>query len=130
MLGTIDDPTSGSIEMFGHSVNKDSSDSFLADLRLNKIGFVFQTFNLLATMSAFENVELPMIMRGKLSKNESKARALELLDCQTQPDDIQWLTGFYHHIFIDQLIIALPFFLCISFKWLAFKIVTVIFRPN
>lgn len=43
-----------------------------------------QTFNLLATMSAFENVELPMVIRGKLSRNECKARALELLDSQSE----------------------------------------------
>lgn len=86
LLGTIDDPTSGSIEMFGHVIDQSSKDAFLTDLRLNKIGFVFQTNNLLATMSAFENVELPMIMKGKLSQSESRARALELLDRQELED--------------------------------------------
>jgi len=51
----------------------------LANLRLQKIGFVFQTFNLLATMSAFENVELPMTILGKLNNKQRKERALELL---------------------------------------------------
>jgi ABC-type lipoprotein export system ATPase subunit len=43
------------------------------------LGFVFQTFNLLATMSAYENVELPMIILGKLSKKERHERTVQLL---------------------------------------------------
>jgi len=80
ILGTIDTPTGGEVHMFGKRVEKDSTDRFLADLRLKKIGFVFQTFNLIATMSAFENVELPMTVLGKLSNKAIRARALELLD--------------------------------------------------
>ena len=45
------------------------------------LGFVFQTFNLLATMSAFENVELPMMLLGKLNATERKEKALMLLTC-------------------------------------------------
>jgi putative ABC transport system ATP-binding protein len=48
------------LEILGDKVTSKSTDNYLADLRLKKIGFVFQTFNLIATMSAFENVELPM----------------------------------------------------------------------
>jgi putative ABC transport system ATP-binding protein len=89
MLGTIDSPSSGKIgfipynrfilELLGEVIDEHSKDSFLADLRLRKIGFVFQTFNLLATLSAFENVELPMTILGKLSAKERKDRALMLL---------------------------------------------------
>lgn len=79
-VGTIDDPSEGKVNLFGETVDKQSSDAFKADLRLRRIGFVFQTFNLLATLSAFENVELPMIVLGKLSRAESKRRAKALLD--------------------------------------------------
>jgi putative ABC transport system ATP-binding protein len=82
LLGTIDKPTDGAIELFGVKIDNNSTDSFLSNLRLAKIGFVFQTFNLLATMSAFENVELPMIILGKMSRKASKARAKELLTCK------------------------------------------------
>ncbi len=79
LLGSLDFPSSGSIEILGEKVSTSSPDAYLADLRLRKIGFVFQTFNLLATMSAFENVELPMTIRGKLNAKERRARAVELL---------------------------------------------------
>eukprot|EP00457_Paulinella_chromatophora_P008041 gb/GEZN01008068.1/.p1 GENE.gb/GEZN01008068.1/~~gb/GEZN01008068.1/.p1 ORF type:complete len:330 (+),score=49.27 gb/GEZN01008068.1/:25-1014(+) len=80
ILGSIDDPTSGTIDLFGSRVDSKSSDAYLASLRLRKIGFVFQTFNLLATMSAFENVLLPMTILGQLSKKEARARAIQLLN--------------------------------------------------
>jgi putative ABC transport system ATP-binding protein len=80
ILGTIDEPSAGLVEIFGEKVDSKSKDSYLADLRLRKIGFVFQTFNLLATMSAYENVELPMTILGKWKKSECKKRALALLD--------------------------------------------------
>ena len=80
-FGTIDKVTGGTLRMFGRVVDASSTDDYLAHLRLEKIGFVFQTFNLLATMSAFENVELPMTILGKLSVKERKRRAKELLKC-------------------------------------------------
>lgn len=79
MLGTIDQPTTGHIEMLGQQISSASDDEFLSNMRLEKIGFVFQTFNLLSTLSAFENVELPMIILGKFDKEAIKARTKELL---------------------------------------------------
>lgn len=79
IIGTIDKPSAGNLEILGKPVDSNSKDSYLADLRLRKIGFVFQTFNLLATMSAFENVELPMTFLGKLSSKARRKRAKELL---------------------------------------------------
>eukprot|EP01098_Paradermamoeba_levis_P003722 TRINITY_DN1660_c0_g2_i1.p1 TRINITY_DN1660_c0_g2~~TRINITY_DN1660_c0_g2_i1.p1 ORF type:complete len:254 (+),score=58.59 TRINITY_DN1660_c0_g2_i1:236-997(+) len=79
ILGTLDKPTSGVLEILGTPINDKSKDAYLASLRLSKIGFVFQTFNLIATMSAYENVELPMTILGKLNPKERKKRAKELL---------------------------------------------------
>eukprot|EP01084_Bolivina_argentea_P115638 205611_1 len=91
MLGTLDYPTSGTIEILSSKVNKDSSDRYLANLRLRKIGFVFQTFNLISTMSAYENVELPMIIHGTLSKKECKNRAISLLELVGLGDRLEHL---------------------------------------
>lgn len=79
ILGTIDACTSGSIELLGEIVNAKSDANHLADLRLKSIGFVFQTFNLIATTTAAENVELPMTLLGKLSNAEIRLRARQLL---------------------------------------------------
>jgi putative ABC transport system ATP-binding protein len=53
----------------GDTIDNKSSDEYLSELRLKKIGFVFQTFNLIATMTAYENVELPMKILGKFFLN-------------------------------------------------------------
>lgn len=79
IIGTIDRPSGGTLRILGEQVNEKSTDNYLADLRLRRIGFVFQTFNLIATMSAFENVELPMTLLGKYSQKERRHRAKELL---------------------------------------------------
>lgn len=79
LIGTIDSSTSGELLIMGQKIDKDSSDDFLSQLRLKHIGFVFQTFNLLATMSALENVELPMILLGKHDDKERKKKAVALL---------------------------------------------------
>ncbi|KAJ3020483.1 ABC transporter H member 2 [Thoreauomyces humboldtii] len=91
ILGTIDDATSGSVEILGETITSSLPDAHLSSLRLRRIGFVFQTFNLLGTMSAYENVELPMTIRGKLSHKESKARALMLLETVGLQDRIAHL---------------------------------------
>jgi putative ABC transport system ATP-binding protein len=64
VIGTIDNPSEGVVELFGRPVDFKAADAELARLRLEKIGFVFQTFNLLGTLSAFENVMLPMQILG------------------------------------------------------------------
>jgi len=79
LLGTIDSPTSGTIKIFDSPINNTSSDSFLSLLRLKHIGFVFQSFNLLATMTGFENVELPMNLLNEIPEKERKLRAKQLL---------------------------------------------------
>lgn len=79
MLGTIDRQTEGTLEILDHVIDNRVADSFLATLRLERIGFVFQTFNLIATMSAFENVELPLTLKGGMSSSERRNRVTELL---------------------------------------------------
>ncbi|EKG04612.1 ABC transporter, putative [Trypanosoma cruzi] len=79
IIGTIDLPTSGTIELMGTVINGSTPDSLLADFRLRKIGFVFQTFNLISTMTALENVELPMTLLGALSAKKRRIRAFRLL---------------------------------------------------
>jgi len=91
MIGCIDHITGGSLELFGTKIDSKASDKELSRMRLCKIGFVFQTFNLLATMSAFENVELPMTVLGKLSKKERQARATKLLSMVGLRDRVEHL---------------------------------------
>jgi len=77
MIGCLDRPSSGKIFLDGVDISK-LNDSELARLRGRKIGFIFQFFNLYATLNALENVELPMMIIEK-NKKERKKRALDLL---------------------------------------------------
>jgi len=79
LIGTIDSPTGGTLRLLDEVIDTNVSDARLSQIRLSKIGFVFQTFNLLASASALENVELPMTMLGERSASEVTARAEELL---------------------------------------------------
>ncbi len=77
VIGCIDKPTSGQVLLDGIDVSK-LPENQLYKIRRDKMGFVFQTFNLLPYLNARENVELPMEGRIK-SKSERKKRASELL---------------------------------------------------
>ena len=63
LIGCIDTPTTGSIQIDGQMTANRSADQ-LAEMRARKIGFIFQTFNLLPVLSAFENVEYPLLRFG------------------------------------------------------------------
>lgn len=63
----------------GQKIDQTNKDSEMSRLRRDKIGIVFQTFNLLSLMSAYENVELPMRIKGQLDEREMKERAFMLL---------------------------------------------------
>src|SRR5487761_2241786 len=77
LLGCLDTPTSGSYELNGTNVSE-MGDNQLAEVRNREIGFVFQTFNLLARSNALHNVELPLIYAGVSSEDRRKI-ALEAL---------------------------------------------------
>ena len=78
ILGCLDTPTSGSYLLDGIEVARRSRRE-LASIRNKKLGFVFQNFNLLPRMSAVEQVELPDLYLGRLSRHARRARAKELL---------------------------------------------------
>ena len=78
ILGCLDRPTSGQYLLDGQDVS-DKSDNELSLIRNQKIGFVFQSFNLIPRTSALKNVELPMIY-AKVSSKQREARARELLE--------------------------------------------------
>ncbi len=80
ILGCLDRPTSGEYFLDGQDVSRMSKDQ-LAEVRNNKIGFVFQGFNLLSRTSAIDNVELPLLYSGvNIRSSERRARALESLE--------------------------------------------------
>jgi len=78
MIGCLDVHDSGSYHLDGVDIS-DLSDKELAAIRSEKIGFVFQGFNLLPKFTALENVELPLVYRG-FSHKQRKKHALEALD--------------------------------------------------
>jgi len=77
VVGCLDTPTSGVYELNGTDVS-DMDDDDLAEIRNREIGFVFQTFNLLARSNALHNVELPLIYAG-IASEERREMALEAL---------------------------------------------------
>lgn len=78
-LGCLDKPTSGTYLLDGVNVGNLTRNE-LAQLRNQKIGFVFQAYNLLARTSALENVELPLFYNPKVSTSERRERAIKALE--------------------------------------------------
>jgi len=76
ILGCLDKPTSGKYFMDGKDVS-DLNDNQLADIRNKKLGFVFQSYNLLPKLTSLANVELPMIYAGQNHRHQRAMEALE-----------------------------------------------------
>jgi putative ABC transport system ATP-binding protein len=78
LVGALDQPTSGAVVLEGKDLGS-MNDEDLTTLRRRRLGFIFQFFNLLPTMSAWENVALPMILEGR-KLGEQRERAVMLLE--------------------------------------------------
>jgi putative ABC transport system ATP-binding protein len=78
LIGCLDKPTEGEVFLGDKSVAGMSSDQ-LAELRKSKLGFVFQSYNLIPVLTAYENVEYPLIL-NKISKQERKQRVINILN--------------------------------------------------
>ena len=64
IMGLLDEPTSGEIELCGQLIDPKMSDNRMAELRNKTLGFVFQSFHLIPTLNVIDNVQLPLIYRG------------------------------------------------------------------
>ncbi|MGH7744959.1 MAG: ABC transporter ATP-binding protein [Candidatus Dormibacteria bacterium] len=78
LIGCIDAPSSGAIEVCGQEIAALTDDA-LADFRARNIGFIFQTFSLLPVLSAYENVEYPLLLVG-MPQAERRRRTLAMLE--------------------------------------------------
>ena len=78
IIGALDRPTEGEYTLYGVAINQ-AGDAQLSGIRNSKIGFVFQTFNLIPRTSALKNVELPMLY-ASVPRGQRTARAKELLE--------------------------------------------------
>lgn len=87
IIGALDRPTEGDYVLDGVDIGS-AKDKHLSEIRNQKIGFVFQTYNLIARTTALANVELPMLY-GAVPKNERMERAKELLNMVGMSDRMQ-----------------------------------------
>jgi len=85
LMGLLDVPTSGKISFEGKDVSS-ISESEATNIRKTRIGFIFQTFNLIPVLTAFENIELPLILKGK--KEEDREERTKRILKETGISDI------------------------------------------
>lgn len=78
LIGALDTPTSGKVFLEGEDISTKSRGE-LSELRLKKIGFVFQAYNLIPVLSALENIEFTMMLRG-IPEKERETRAMKVME--------------------------------------------------
>ncbi len=78
LIGCIDSPTRGAVEVCGQKI-AELADDAVSDFRARNIGFIFQTFSLVPVLSAYENVEYPLLLVG-MAPAERRQRTLEMLE--------------------------------------------------
>lgn len=79
LVGCVDVPSSGSVVVDGSHTER-LDDRALTELRLRKLGFIFQSFNLVAVLSVFQNVEFPLLLQGGMTAGDRKRRVEEMID--------------------------------------------------
>lgn len=79
LIGCVDVPTSGTVHVDGHEVGG-LSERVRTRLRLDRIGFIFQSFNLIGVLNAFQNIEFPLLLQGGHSAAERKARVSDIIE--------------------------------------------------
>ncbi|HPC37954.1 MAG TPA: ABC transporter ATP-binding protein [Exilispira sp.] len=78
LIGCIDKPTEGTVLIDNEDVSK-FDDKKLTNYRLNKLGFIFQSFNLIPVLNVYENIEFPLLLQKNISKDERKERVMKLI---------------------------------------------------
>ena len=79
LVGCVDIATRGVVKIDGQDTGT-LSDSKLTELRLHKLGFIFQSFNLIAVLDTFQNVEFPLLLQGGMSKSDRTKRVQEIVE--------------------------------------------------
>lgn len=91
IIGCLDNPTNGSVEIYGREI-RNMKDKELSVFRNRHIGFIFQNFNLIPVLNVYENVEYPLMIRGKKVDREKVLQTIEsvgLLDyLKHRPDEL------------------------------------------
>jgi len=79
LVGCIDTPTSGTVLVDGRDTSR-LSEPQLTRLRLERLGFIFQSFNLIGVLDAFQNVEFPLLLQGKMTRPQRRERVMEFVE--------------------------------------------------
>ena len=79
LIGCMDTPTSGEVTLDGQPISK-LSDKAMTNLRLSKLGFIFQSFNLIPVLTVYQNIEFPLLLQGKFTAKERDFKIQALLD--------------------------------------------------